>query len=287
MSKGYYCLVAGLPDLIPEEKKLSFSSADFHEMMEEELATPDYNLLQLFYLPFDHENLLNLFFKENKDWDERGNFSKEEMDPLIDRKLAHTAELSHFPTYLSDFVFAMHGEEAYGTRVTAARKLSEEYNIYLDASENQFVREISKYQRDTSNVITALNGRKYDLEYEKALIGEDDVTEALKKSRSRDFGLKSEVAHIEDILQIFEIENLKERELKLDVHKWNFAEEATFFNYFTIEKVLAFLHKLFIAERWIHLDAETGRKMFEKLFNELKSGFEFPEEYTLTYGKKR
>ena len=287
MSKGYYCLVAGLPDLVPEEKKLAFTSADFREMMEEELDSRDYPLLKLFYLPFDHENLLNLFFKIDKEWDERGNFSKEEMEPLVDRKLAHTADMSLFPEYLSEFVLAMHGEETFDTRVKAARRLSEIYNVHLDTSKNTFIRALAKYQRDTSNVLTALNGRKYEIEYEHALIGNDEVTEALKKSRSRDFGLRSEVEHIEDILQIFEIENLKEREMKLDIHKWNFVEEATFFNYFTIEKVLAFLQKLFIAERWIHLDPEKGREMFEKLFNELKSGFEFPEEYTMTYGKTR
>jgi hypothetical protein len=287
MSKGYYCLVAGLPDLVPEEKKLVFSSAHFRDMMEDEMAPEDFELLKAFYLPFDHENLLNLFFNEEKEWDERGNFSKEELEPLIDRKLVHTAEMSHFPPYLADFVFAMHTEEASDNRVKASRRLSDDYYYWLGASKNSFVRELGKYLRDTSNVLTALNGRKFELSFESALIGNDDVTDALKKSRARDFGLKSEVEHIEELLQIFEIENLKDRELKLDIHKWNFVEEATFFNYFTVEKVLAFLQKLFIAERWIHLDPEKGREMFEKLFNELKSGFEFPEEYTLTYGKKR
>ena len=287
MSKGYYYLVAGLPDLVPEEKKLTFSSVEFREMMKNDLFPKDFDLVRSFYMPFDHENLLNLFFNEKKEWDDRGNFSKEELEPLTDKKLDLTEELSQLPPYLADFVLTMHRDEGEDSRVEAARKLSSGYYEYLENSSNLFVRKLSRYQRNTSNVLTALNGRKYELNYEKALIGNDDVTDALKKSRARDFGLKSEVEHIDDLLQIFEIKNLKDRELKLDVHKWHFVEDATFFNYFTIEKVLAFLQKLFIAERWIHLDPEKGREMFEKLFNELKSGFEFPEEYTLTYGKKR
>jgi hypothetical protein len=287
MSKGYYCLVAGLPDLMIEEKKLSFSSTEFREMMKEELNAKDYTLLTLFFLPFDHENLLNLFFEANKEWDPRGIFSKEEMEPLVDRKLVHMAELSMLPSYLSAFVFSMHSEDAAESRVEAARRLSTGYYNYLSTNFNKFVRELAKYQQDRANILTALNGRKYELKYEQALIGNDDVTEALKKSRARDFGLRSEVEYIEDLLQIFEIENLKDRELKLDFHKWHFLENATFFNYFTIEKVLAFLQKLFIAERWIHLDPEKGREIFKKLFRELKSGFEFPEEYTLSYGKTR
>lgn len=287
MSKGYYYLVAGLPDLVPEEKKLSFSSGEFREMMADELDARDYQMLKLFYLPFDHENLLNLFFEEDKEWDERGNFSKEELEPLTDRKLVQTAEHSLFPAYFSEFAYKMHSEEAADTKVEGSRQLSSEYYKHLHAHSNDFVNKLAKYQQDTANILTALNGRKHELNFEGALIGNDEVTESLKKSRARDFGLKSEVEHIEDLLQIFEIDNLKEREFKLDIHKWHFVEEATFFNYFTIERVLAFLQKLFIAERWIHLDPEKGQEMFEKLFSELKSGFEFPEEYTLTYGKKR
>lgn len=287
MSKGYYYLVAGLPDLVPEEKKLSFSSVEFRELMADELTTKDYALLKLFYLPFDHENLLNLLFEDDKEWDLRGNFSKEELEPLADRKLAHSADTEALPHYLYEFVLVMHGEEAPESRVEAARQLSADFYAYLHQNSNSFVRQLAKYQQDTANVLTALNGRKHELQYEQALIGNDEVTDALKKSRSRDFGLKSEVEHIEDLLQIFEMDNITDRELKLDIHKWHFVEEETFFNYFTIEKVLAFLQKLFIAGRWINLDPEKGREMFEKLFSELKSGFEFPEEYTLTYGKKR
>jgi hypothetical protein len=287
MSKGYYYLVAGLPDLVPEEKKLSFTSTDFRDMMADELTNKDYALLKLFYLPFDHENLLNLFFEEDKEWDSRGNFSKEELEPLADRKLAQSADTEALPHYLYEFVLTMHGEDAPGSRVEAARQLSADYYEHLHQNSNTFVRQLAKYQQDTANVLTALNGRKHELQFEQALIGNNEVTEALKKSRSRDFGLKSEVEHIEDLLQIFEMDNITDRELKLDIQKWHFVEEETFFNYFTIEKVLAFVQKLFIAERWINLDPEKGREMFEKLFSELKSGFEFPEEYTLTYGKKQ
>ncbi len=287
MSKGYYYLVAGLPDLAPEEKKLSFTSAEFRDMMEDELAPKDFALLKLFYLPFDHENLLNLFFEEDKEWDSRGNFSKEEMEPLADRKLAYTAGLEAFPDYIAEFVLAMHDEDAPESKIEASRRLSADYYKHLKNQPNSFIKQLATYQQNTANVLTALNGRKHEIKYEQALIGNDEVTDALRKSRARDFGLRSEVEHIEDILQIFEMDNLTDRELKLDLNLWQFIEDATFFNYFTIEKVLAFVQKLFITERWIHLDPEKGREMFEKLFSELKSGFEFPEEYTLTYGKKR
>jgi hypothetical protein len=132
-----------------------------------------------------------------------------------------------------------------------------------------------------------LNGRKFDIPFENALVGGDEVVLALKKSRTRDFGLSAEISDIEHLIQIFETENLLDRELKLDTHKWHHMDEITFFNYFSVEKVIAFILKLLIVERWMELDAEKGKEMFNQLLKELESGFQFPEEFTLAYGKKK
>ncbi|MGQ1891758.1 DUF2764 family protein [Thermophagus sp. OGC60D27] len=289
MNKNYYCLVAGLPDIVPDEKKLPFSSVQFRDQLKEELTQTDFELVQLFFLRFDHKNLLNLFFAttEQIDWDHRGNFSRQELEPLTDRKVLDMVDFSIFPEYLRNFIFLMHSEEAPKKKIDASRILSSGYYQLLEVSDNQFVREVSQFLKTRSNIITALNIRKHQLSATNLLIGEDEITDALKKSRVRDFGLSTEVEYIEDLLQIFENTNLREREMKLDMQTWEFIEDATFFNFFSIERILAFLLKLFIAERWTELDPQKGREMFDKIFTQLKSGFEFPEEYTLTYGKKR
>lgn len=93
--------------------------------------------------------------------------------------------------------------------------------------------------------------------------------------------------NLESLLQIFEIENTIERELKIDNNTWNFVEENTFFNYFSIERVMAFIVKLLIVERWLLLDEEKGKQMFNQLVTELQDGFQFSHEYTLAYGKKK
>ena len=133
----------------------------------------------------------------------------------------------------------------------------------------------------------ALNGRKYDIPYENSLIGEDEIINSLKKSRARDFGLSDEIKDMENIIQIFEIENILDREMKLDTHFWKFLDDITFFNYFSVEKVLAFMLKLFITERWLKLDKERGQQIFNQFLEELKSNFEFPEEFAITYGKRK
>jgi hypothetical protein len=116
------------------------------------------------------------------------------------------------------------------------------------------------------------------------IIGDSDIEHALKKSRTRDFGLANDVDNLEALIQLHEIPNLLERELKMDTMRWNFLDEATFFNYFTIEKILAFVIKVFIVERWLSLDADKGKELFEQLIKDLENSYEFPEEFILSHG---
>jgi hypothetical protein len=286
IQRNYYALVAGLPDIVPDEKKTIFSSIQFREMLHEQIHQSDYQLVKLFFLPFDHQNLLHLLFKSEKEWDQRGIFSQEELEVLRDKKSYESADLSGYPNYIVAFVGHFHGEESVESVFEAEQMLVNGYFDYLLSQSNAFVRKVANYKMTVANIMTALNGRKHNLSFDTALVGSGDVVDALKKSRARDFGLSAEVSDIELLIQIFENENLLERELKMDQHQWNFLDDATFFNYFTIEKVLAFLQKLFIVERWMALDAETGEKMFNKLLKEYESGFQFPEEFTIAYGKK-
>ena len=51
------------------------------------------------------------------------------------------------------------------------------------------------------------------------------------------------------------------------------AEDLTTFHYFDIDAVLGYLAKLKIADRWIVLDEEKGRELFQQLVKEVKGTF--------------
>ena len=287
IQRNYYCLVAGLPDLIPDDKKLHFSSAELREYLREELHPTDFRLVRLFYLPFDHENLLNLVYESEFDWDDRGNYSRGVMEQFVDKKQYELLDTSGFPPYFVEFIESYFEDDEELPKEKAIHFLTEEWYNWLRKSGNDFVARFADYKQTMGNIMLALNGRKHDIPFEKALIGDNEVTQALKKSRSRDFGLSTEVNDIENIIQIFEIENILDRELRIDNHLWKFLEEATFFDYFTIERILAFVQKIFVVERWFDLDKEKGQKIFNQLLEELQSNFEFPEEFAITYGKRK
>lgn len=287
--KNYHCLIAGLPDLIPDDKKRYFSSAELRDYLLDELRPADFELVKLYYLPFDHENLLNLLFVDEEfQWDERGNYSRKAFEQLADKKQLENLNFSMFPPYFRRFVLLFHDEEVQFTRAGAMKFLTEDWYKFIFGSKNEFVKTFGEYKRNILNIMLALNGRKHNIPFEDAIIGNDEIARMLKTNRSRDFGLTDdEFNDIENILQLYEIENLLERELKLDNYTWQFIDEITFFNYFTIERILGFVQKLFIAERWLELDKEKGQHIFKKLLEELESNFEFPEEFSITYGKRR
>ena len=81
--------------------------------------------------------------------------------------------------------------------------LTEAYFEYLTTHTNSFVAALGYYYTSLNNLKVAYNGRKHDVSYDKQLIGENELTHALRKSRTRDFGASTLVDNLESLLQIF------------------------------------------------------------------------------------
>ncbi|EJX07566.1 hypothetical protein EVA_04325 [gut metagenome] len=81
------------------------------------------------------------------------------------------------------------------------------------------------------------------------------------------------------MFKISEITDLVDREKKLDSLRWNWMEDAIFFDYFTIERIFAFLLKLEMIERWISLDKEKGSLLFRSIIDSLKNDVQIPAEF--------
>jgi hypothetical protein len=287
MAKKYYCLVAGLPDILLGDKKVLFNSINLRNYLGEEVSEQDFRMIQALYLPFDHYNLISLLFQLKKEIDPRGVYTPMQLGVLEDKKQLDFLEDSDFPPYFIETAKAVLTSEEPISQIEAEKLLYTRYIQYVNGFSNAFLSEYLSFDINQKNVFAALNSRKYDLNIESELMGEGDVVEALQKSRSRDFGLSHELEYMEKLIQIFEEESLLDRELKIDRFKWEFIDEAAFFNYFTIEKVMSFVIKFLMVERWVALDEKEGRKMFQELLSELENRYEFPEEYKLRHGKKK
>ena len=85
--------------------------------------------------------------------------------------------------------------------------------------------------------------------------------------------------YFEALQRIADIEELVEREKKVDMLKWKWLEDESFSHYFTIERIFVFLMQLEMIERWISLDKEKGNELFRKMIQDLKNEVQIPEEF--------
>ena len=278
MSKYYY-LVAGLPELSLEDSKLSYTVADFRTEFYPYLSGEDKKLMDLFYLKFDNANVLKLLKDKDASIDLRGNFSAEELMGYISRmKEGDEVSESVFPSYLSAFISEYFSTSA-GDDVLYENRLTALYYAYAMKCKNSFVSSWFAFNLTVNNILAALTARKFKMEVAPLIVGDTEVCEILRTSNARDFGLGSEVEYLEQLVKISETSELLDRERKIDQLRWDWMEEATFFDYFTVERLFVFLQQLEMIERWISLDKERGSQMFRSMIAALKDAVQIPAEF--------
>lgn len=274
----YYYLVAGLPDISLDDGKLSYTVDSFRTELYPELSVKDKRVIDLFYLKFDNEDLLKLLKDKDAQVSGRGNFSSEELLQLIETVREGDVSDSRFPAYLYSFIshyLTLPAEELY----KAQDMLAAAYYAYGMQCSNAFVAGWFEFSLNLNNILAALSARKYKQELDTVIVGNTEVCEQLRSSNARDFGLNEVLDYFDSVQRVAEVEDLIEREKKVDMLKWKWMEDESFFHYFTIERLFVFLLQLEMIERWVVLDKERGNELFRELIQNLKNEVQIPEEF--------
>lgn len=274
----YYCLVAGLPDISLDDGKLSYSVSDFKVELYPDLSAQDRKLIDLFYLKFDNTAILKLLKNKDAVIEDKGNFSAEELLQLIEAVREGDTPDKKYPSYLVNFVsqyLQLSQDELY----RADDLLAALYYSYGMSSNNAFIASWFEFNLNLNNILAALAARKYKMEVSSVIVGATSICEQLRTSNARDFGLNETLEYFEALQRIADIEELVEREKKVDMLKWKWLEDESFFHYFTIERIFVFLMQLEMIERWISLDKEKGNELFRKMIQDLKNEVQIPEEF--------
>lgn len=278
---NYYYLVAGLPDLTLEDNKLSYTVADFREELYTHLSNADKKRIDLFYLQFDNANVLQLLKDKDAVIQRRGKYSAEELlEYIYTIKEGGVVSAEEFPSYLSTFIADYYAASSIEENAMLLEDtLATLYYAYGMSCENQFISSWFEFNLTFNNVLVALAARKYKVDVTPYIVGDTEVAEALRTSGARDFGLSGEVELLDRFTKISEIDELLEREKKIDQLRWEWIEDATFFHYFSIERLFAFLLKIEMIERWLILDKERGKELFREIIDGLKDDVSIPAEF--------
>lgn len=270
-STHYHYLVAGLPEIQKDDAKAITPLEDLLVDLKEQLTKEDAKRIFLLFAHYDNHNFLA--YLQNKDailnpkasltksdWEELVHLMQENEQPKDPRLLPYIIEYYQLTQTDEDFL----------KDIAAEDYLAGLYYNYSMQADNQFLVDWFEFNLNLNNLITAINCRKHGINPEKLIVGNTEIAKILRTSHARDFGIGNLFDYADDVLKLMEESDLLEREKKIDALKWNWLEEHTFFHYFTIEKVMAYVLKLEMLERWKFLSFEEGSKVFRELLASLK-----------------
>lgn len=240
---GYECLMAGLPEL-KAGGEAPMTMETLLLLLEENLSEKDKPLLDLLRMKSDAPEISELVERYD--------------DSIIDQ-----------PDWW---------ENARNTlsETDLRTQLLYEYGL---KSKNKFVRKWFAYNQDMNNVLVAAICRKHGFDVRKMIVGQGEVAEILRKNlQQKDFGLGGVMDSLQEIMSLVDIDNLMEREKRMDALRFVWLEEATLFVDFSIENVLAYYLQAEMLNRWSLLTVEQGEKVFRELVADMKKGVNLDAE---------
>ncbi len=266
----YYSLIAGLPDIQPDDTKTLITLSELKSDIEESVNEVDQNELNLFFYNFDNHNLCSLLFEEGKDWSPLGTLTKEEIEDFISfSKEGKIHQDDYLPPYFAEFITAYQNDTALYPDMSWEDQLTTLYYLHAIAHKSTFVNTYFEFNLNLKNVLSAFAARRHNLDLNKIIIGNTEVSENIKTNSSKDFGIAAMFPYLDEALHIDESRSPLEREQRIDALRWQWLEENTVFNYFTKERIFAYLLQLEMVERWLKTDKETGKKSFNHYVKEL------------------
>lgn len=142
-------------------------------------------------------------------------------------------------------------------------------------SKNKFVRDWYTLNLTINNILTAQICRKHGFDLKKAIVGDNELAEQLRTSKRKDFGLGDLNSDYLDILKLAEIEDLYEREKRIDAIKWEWLDGPHRLDPCMREDVYAYYLRAKLLYRWNILNVEEGTRVFKELVADMKRDIKF------------
>lgn len=265
----YHYLISGLPDLSFDEQKEIFTISDFKQMLKDSLHEEDYEQVKLIFLKDDNENLLNFLETGEIQTDLHGTFTIADFKEMREDSSFITGEENNFPPYMAEIMKEGEGDENFN-RVEYRHLLADKYYDHIMENGGSFIKEFTRLDYNIENLRAFLESGKYKMDQERFITGNNSLANHLHQSISRSLTKDPEFELFDEVVSISEIKSIAEKEMKFDQLKWQLIEEMTFFEYFNINWILGYLHKLFILRRWARLDTRKGEEKLRKIITGLE-----------------
>jgi hypothetical protein len=277
MSKYYY-LVAGLPEVKPDDTKLAESLKEFRETINESLSKNDLQLANLIYEKYEAQNWLAYLKNPDAELHPAGLLTKNDFEELAKMlKEDEEVKMNRIPFYFARFAHSFWEEKPLYETLSWDDQMTTLYYEHALKSKNKLLNRWFTFNLNIHNLLAAYTCRKFEYNIQTAIVGNNEVANILRTTNARDFGVSDFFPEAEQLIRIAEITDWLDREKRIDLMKWQWLEEQTTFEYFTIDVILVYIVKLQIIERWLPLKKELGESVFRSLIDSLKKEVKLPE----------
>ena len=266
MVRNYYYLVAGCADLVLGESRGAPDIRNAFNELLEQVHPDDARLLRFIRYPIDNANVCALLQEEEYPFDERGNYSRDELQDAL-------RSGDELPQYLQRFLEARREGVDLFPGLQARDQLAWLFYEEAFAHPNRFIREWFGFECDLRNLLAAATIRRFHpTTPEKGLLLLNDTAQTLSRSTAPDFSMGAQFSWVERVLAL-QGDNPAETEQGIDRLRWEMLDELTIFSYFQIESLLAFCIRLQMVDRWMRLDPREGEEKLRMLVDGLLEGF--------------
>lgn len=261
---NYYFLASFLPELeIGHVPKLSFES--LMDLIKINVTEKDQKIVQDFLRMIDMENFLRLWTGEPID--PRGNLDKEKLEQALDHRAWSDDEI--FPFYLTDYLTKYQKVE---DRILHFAELKSSYLRNFE-EESGFVAEFAHFQRGLHLVMIGFRAKRLKRDLFKELQMEDPkdpiVAQILVQKDAKNFEPPFEYADLKPIFTEFADQPLLLHKALMEYQFWHIIENWGG-ELFSIERILNYLARLILVERWLEMDVQRGISLMDKMESEVR-----------------
>ena len=262
--REYHFLISSLPELSFEKKSLPFALDFFYKELEYYLHPNDYKTVCYLKCETDSYNLLNLLAESDKPFRPGGNLTQEELEKEIKSP-------NSLPHCLSNFIDYYHKSAKSENYASLEKQLFSMYYNYINNSDNQFITKWFTFDLNLKNILAHIVSELLETDPRNEMVGDQVTIDEILFYRSKNFDLNHRIPNYKTLLQIVNQKDILEREKQIDKFKWDYLDEITLFDYFTLEVILSYIIKLKIIQRWEEMDVEKGTAQLNTFINELQN----------------
>lgn len=256
----YYFLASLLPQLeIGHVPTLGFE--ELKELLRTNLTKEDAQKVKTLLRMVDMENMRRVFAGEKID--PRGNLNAEELKEALHQ--GQFSDEEEFPPYLQDFL------EKYKTNEERIAKFPQLMGRFLlEKSENEegFLGNFFAFEREMRIVMAGFRAKKMHKNIEAELQFEESsdpiVAQVIAQKDTKTFEPPFEYKELKPIFDAYG-NYPSELHKALTQYRFDELQEMMDSKHFSIDRILGYVARLILAERWIDLNYEEGMAIIDTI----------------------